>query len=138
MFVRTAALAKTGLMKANYFLYYEEMDWCDSFKRNGYTIRVNMQALIYHKESLSVGRKSQLKEYFMNRNRILFIRRNAGFLQRLFFYMYFILVVTPRNLLQYRKENMRGFSTQLFRAIGWNLTHSVNSEDTGYKPIQIK
>lgn len=138
MFVRTAALAKTGLMKANYFLYYEEMDWCDSFKRNGYTIRVNMQALIYHKESLSVGRKSQLKEYFMNRNRILFIRRNAGFLQRLFFYMYFILVVTPRNLLQYRKENMRGFSTQLFRAIGWNLTHSVNSEDTGYKPVQVK
>lgn len=138
MFVRAAALKETGLMKENYFLYYEEMDWCDSFKRNGYTIRVNMQGLIYHKESLSVGQRSQLKEYFMNRNRILFERRNAGLFQRLFFYVYFLLVVTPRNLLQYRKEKMRGFGKQLFRAIGWNLTHSVNSEETGYKPIQLK
>jgi hypothetical protein len=132
MMVRAEALQKTGLMKENYFLYYEEIDWCDRFKKQGYTIRLNMQALIYHKESVSVGQKSPLKEYFMNRNRILFERRNAPFFQRQCFFIYFMLVVTPRNIYQYLRMKRADFIGQLFRAIKWNLTHSVDSEETGY------
>ena len=134
MLVRKEAISKAGLMKENYFLYYEEMDWCDSFKKQGYTIRLNMQALIYHKESVSVGQKSALKEYFMNRNRILFERRNAGFLQRNFFYLYFLFVVTPRNIYQYKRTGHTDFTKQLLRAIRWNFTHAVTSSETGYIP----
>jgi GT2 family glycosyltransferase len=134
MLVRKEAAGKAGLMKENYFLYYEEMDWCDSFKKQGYTIRLNMQALIYHKESVSVGQKSALKEYFMNRNRILFERRNAGWVQRNFFFVYFLLLVTPRNLYQYKRDGHSNFTRQLLRAIKWNLTHDVTSSETGYKP----
>jgi hypothetical protein len=110
------------------------MDWCDSFKKMGYKIRVNMQALIYHKESVSVGQKSALKEYFMNRNRILFERRNAGFFQRHFFFVYFLLVVAPRNIYQYIRMGRTDFTRQLLRAIKWNLTHPVGSSETGFKP----
>lgn len=134
MLVRKEAINKAGLMKENYFLYYEEMDWCDSFKKQGYTIRLNMQALIYHKESVSVGQKSALKEYFMNRNRILFERRNAGWMQRNFFFVYFLLIVTPRNIYQYKREGNKHFTRQLLRAIKWNLTHAVTSSETGYIP----
>ncbi|NCI45559.1 glycosyltransferase family 2 protein [Sediminibacterium soli] len=134
MMVRREAMEKAGLMKENYFLYYEELDWCESIRRAGYEIWVNMQALIYHKESVSVGKKSALKEYFMNRNRILFIRRNAAWHQRCVFYLYFSVVVAPRNILSYIREKQRGFTRQLLRAIAWNLTHNVNSADTGWKP----
>ena len=132
MMVRSAAIAKAGLMAENFFLYYEEMDWCERFRKAGYAIEVNMQALIYHKESVSVGRSSLLKEYFMNRNRILFIRRNGSLLQRFVFWIYFLLVVAPRNILFYRRSRQKGFATVLWKAIRWNITHTVDSKDTGW------
>jgi GT2 family glycosyltransferase len=134
MMVRKEAVDKAGLMAENYFLYYEELDWCERIRRAGYGIWVNTKALIYHKESVSVGQKSALKEYFMNRNRILFIRRNAAWYQRWFFYIYFMAVVLPRNILTCIREGKPAFARQLFRAIGWNLTHSVHSMQTGWKP----
>lgn len=134
MMMTRTAMEKTGLMPENYFLYYEEMDWCEMFKRAGYTIRVNMQALIYHKESISVGAKSALKEYFLNRNRILFIRRNCSFITRGIFWTYFLCVVTPRNILSYIKDK-QPFTGILLKAIRWNITHNIASEDLGY-PIK--
>lgn len=134
MMLSREAMDKAGLMFDNYFLYYEEMDWCERIRKAGFSIWVQMQALIYHKESVSVGQKSALKEYFMNRNRILFIRRNATLSQRCVFYLYFGLVVTPRNIIGYLRMQQTGFIQQLFRAIGWNITHAVNSKETGWKP----
>jgi len=131
--VRREALDKAGLMAENFFLYYEEMDWNDHIKRAGYEIWLEPRALIYHKESVSVGRISGLKEYFMNRNRILFIRRNApSAFTVLVFYAYFTLLVTPRNLLNYARQGHKGFAGLLFKAIWWNLTHSKTSTHLGY------
>ncbi|MES2457726.1 MAG: glycosyltransferase family 2 protein [Bacteroidota bacterium] len=133
MMVRAEAIAKAGVMAENYFLYYEEMDWCDRIRRAGYQVWINTQGLIYHKESLAVGKNSALKEFFMNRNRILFIRRNAELHHRLFFYAYFILLVTPRNILKYMTSGTSDFIGVLFSAIKWNMTHATDSSDLGYK-----
>jgi GT2 family glycosyltransferase len=134
MMVRREAIDKAGLMAENFFLYYEEMDWNDHIKRAGFQIWVEPKVLIYHKESVSVGRASGLKEYFMNRNRILFIRRNApSALAVIVFYVYFILLVTPRNIINYMRQGHKGFTTLLLKAISWNFTHAKNSTDLGYK-----
>jgi GT2 family glycosyltransferase len=135
MMLRREAVDKAGLMAENYFLYYEEMDWNDRIKRAGYEAWVCTDALIYHKESVSVGQKSALKEYFMNRNRILFTRRNAPFYKALFFYFYFVLVVSPRNILVYIRDKNYNFISMLFKAIWWNITQSTNSTKLGY-PIK--
>ena len=132
MMVKREAIDKAGLMAENFFLYYEEMDWCEYIKRAGYAIRLNMQALIYHKESVSVGKSSALKEYFMNRNRILFIRRNADLFHRLVFYIYFIFIVTPRNILRYITQKNYAFIPLLLKAILWNITNKTNSSNLGY------
>jgi GT2 family glycosyltransferase len=132
MMVRKEAIAKAGMMSENYFLYYEEMDWCDHIRKAGYTIWINMQALIYHKESISVGTNSQLKEYFLNRNRILFIRRNCPLHIRIIFWPYFILFVTTRNIVNYILSGQKNFIGILLRAIIWNLTNNVNSNKLGY------
>lgn len=134
MMVTRQAIIKSGPMAENFFLYYEELDWADRIRRNGFDIWVNMKATIYHKESISVGKKSALKEYYMNRNRILFIRRNAPFFKAVCFYFYFLLIVTPRNLLTYIKEKNYNFIKQLFNAIWWNLTNGINSKQLGFKP----
>ncbi|MDB5012889.1 MAG: glycosyltransferase family 2 protein, partial [Daejeonella sp.] len=135
MFIRKTAMEKAGLMSENFFLYYEEIDWCEKFKNAGFEIWVDLKAIIYHKESVSVGEKSALKEYFMNRNRILFIRKNAKPFQKIVFYAFFLLVVTPRNILTYIREKNSVFISVLFKAIYWNLTNKVNSTYLGF-PIK--
>ena len=133
MMISRKALNAAGNMGENYFLYYEEMDWCERIRKAGFQIWLNTDAVIYHKESVSVGRSSALKEYFMNRNRILFIRKNCGLGIRLFFWFYFVIVVAPRNMLNYLRQGNAAFVPVLFRAIFWNMTHNINSSQLGYK-----
>ncbi|MDD2792814.1 MAG: glycosyltransferase family 2 protein [Sediminibacterium sp.] len=133
MMVKREAINRAGRMAENFFLYYEELDWCSRIKRAGFEIWVNMKASIYHRESISVGKQSALKEYFMNRNRILYIRRNAPWWKALVFYVYFLLVVTPRNMAAYLKQGNNHFIQQLWRAIWWNVTNSVNSPELGFR-----
>lgn len=133
MMVRRAAIEKAGRMPENFFLYYEELDWSEQIKRAGYTIRLNMEALIFHKESVSVGSKSALKEYFMNRNRILFIRRNCPVSTRFIFWLYFLLAVTPRNMISYARLNKWNYTKVLIDAIAWNFTNNTNSLNLGFR-----
>lgn len=128
MMVKREAIEAAGLMAENFFLYYEELDWCERIIKAGFEIWVNMQALIYHKESVSVGKKSALKEYYMNRNRILFERKHATSSAYFIFIVYFLFLVTPRNILQYIKEKQYSFIPILLKAIRWNFTNEVNSD----------
>ena len=132
MLVTRAAIDKVGLMADNFFLYYEELDWCARMKNKGFDILVNLEAIIYHKESISVGKQSAIKEYFMNRNRILFERRNASSFELLIFSIYFIVIVTPRNILNYIKHKQFSFIKWLLKAIWWNITNNVKSQKLGY------
>ena len=132
MMVRRAAIEKAGIMSEGFFLYYEELDWCEHIKRAGYKAWINTDAVIYHKESVSVGKKSRLKTYFMNRNRILFIRRNAPPFQRIIFDTYFLVLVVPRNLMIYIKDKDYNFISALIKAVWWNITNNKYSENLGY------
>lgn len=133
MMIRREAVEKAGIMSEEYFLYYEEMDWSERIKRAGYTIRLNMQAMIFHKESISVGSKSALKEYYMNRNRILFIRRNCPYPTVFIFWLYFLCMVTPRNLIGYIKIKKLDFIPVLFKAIIWNVRNSINNSNAEWR-----
>ena len=135
MMVKIEAIQKAGPMAENFFLYYEEMDWCERIKRAGYTIWMEPEAVIYHKESMSVGKKSALKEFFMNRNRILFIRHNASAFAKVVFSLHFGLLVIPRNTIQYLKDKRTDLLAQLLKAVWWNITHKKESTDLGY-PLQ--
>lgn len=137
MMVRKDTILKAGLMAEHFFLYYEEMDWCERIKRSGYEIWVEPGALIYHKESVSVGKRSPLKEYFMNRNRILFIRRNAPLIAKLVFSFHFCCLVAPRNLLYYFRDKRPDLALNFIKAIWWNITHKKDSKDLGYSIHKI-
>jgi GT2 family glycosyltransferase len=132
MLVKRECVEKAGLMAENFFLYFEEYDWCERIKKAGYAVWVAAEALIYHKESVSVGKVSGLKEYYMNRNRLLFIRRNAPMLHRLVFYLYFGTIVAPRNLMKYLKSGRPDFIKCLYLAIKWNLLENTESFKINY------
>ncbi|HQT23450.1 MAG: glycosyl transferase [Sphingobacteriales bacterium 17-39-43] len=133
MMLRKEAIKKAGLMPELFFLYYEEMDWCEKIRKAGFEIWIEPKAKIYHKESMSVGKKSLLKEYFMCRNRILFIRRNAPWFSRIIFYFHFLILVTPRNLLNYLLTGNKAHARQFLRGILWNFRNGTDSKVLGYK-----
>jgi len=133
MMIRKETIIKAGTMPEQFFLYYEEMDWCERIRKAGFEIWIEPKAKIYHKESMSVGKKSLLKEYFMCRNRILFIRRNAPWFSRIIFYFHFLLLVSPRNLLGYLLAGNIAHARQFLRGIWWNFTNGTESRELGYE-----
>lgn len=130
---RKADVDTIGTMDELFFLYYEELDWCEKFKRAGKKIWFTGDAGIYHKESISVGKESSIKTYFMTRNRMLFIRRNTGWLNTLVFSMYYLVIACPKLIVHYRMKDRKDLIKWVVKAIAWNLTHSKNSSSLGYK-----
>jgi GT2 family glycosyltransferase len=133
MMCRSADLESVGLMEDQFFLYYEELDWCEKFKRAGKKIWFTGNTKVYHKESMSVGKESSIKTYFMTRNRMLFIRRNTGYLNTLLFCTYYICLACPKQILIYLKNGRHDLIKWVFRGIGWNLSHSKDSTELGFK-----
>ncbi len=128
-----ADLQKAGLMDETYFLYYEELDWCEKFKRISKEIWFTGKTHVYHKESISVGKASSLKIYFNTRNRMLFIRKNTGWLNTLFFSLYFTLVACPKAVAKYLLKGENKLAKWTLKGLWWNYTHGKNSKDLGYE-----
>jgi len=138
MLVSRKVIEQVGPMPELFFLYYEEHDWTEMIRRAGYQIGVTPKARVYHKESMSVSRIGELKMYFMTRNRILFMRRNYPGIGLTFFWIYFLLAATPKNVLsllfQRDWDNIRA----LWAGIRWNISSPVSSEKLGYKFDHLK
>lgn len=123
MMVNRKALEQVGHMPECYFLYYEELDWSEMFRKAGYEIWYDPSCTIYHKESQATGVDSPLKTYYVTRNRLLFASRNRKRLQRYATYCYLSLVVASRDfcrhLLHGRKDlvkaTMRGLHDFYFK-----------------------
>ncbi|MEZ4932855.1 MAG: glycosyltransferase family 2 protein [Saprospiraceae bacterium] len=98
MMVRSAVVEKVGEMPENYFLYYEEIDWCMQIRRAGFEIWYEPAVRILHKESLTTGKESPLKMYFLTRNRITFMIRNYQGYKLDAFLVFFYLISLPKNL----------------------------------------
>ena len=114
-------IEKVGLLPEVFFLYYEELDWCEQVRRAGYSIWYEPKALIYHKESVSVGKMSAFKTYYLTRNRILFVRRNMSFLQKIGFVVFFSLLTIPKNTLKMVLKAQWDHLKSFWSAIMWNL-----------------
>jgi len=135
MMCSKADILHIGLMDENYFLYYEELDWCEKFRKAGKKIWFTGKTKIYHKESISVGKDSNLKVYFMHRNRMLYIRKNANIFTTFIFYLYFIGIACPKTVLKFYLKGRKDLVPWLVKAIVWNFTNPKNSNELGFQPL---
>lgn len=80
MLVSRAFLEDVGLMEEGYFLYFEEIDWaCRAAGR--WDVGTASDSHVFHKEGGSIGtasrsRRSELSQYYLNRNIIRFYRKH--------------------------------------------------------------
>ncbi len=123
-------LMKTvGVWPDIYFLYYEEIDWSEHFKRSGYKLKFISESVVYHKESLSIGKATPIRIYYMNRNRQLFIRRNGRFINILSATLVFYLGSLPKSTIYFLLKGKINLVVSLWKAVFWNLFHFTGLKD---------
>jgi GT2 family glycosyltransferase len=122
MMVRRDVINKVGYMPENFFLYYEELDWCEQIKNAGYKIYYEPRGVVYHKESTSIGNESILKTYFMTRNRILFMRRNTHWWHFMIFLIFFTLFSIPKAIFKYILKHQKQHLKAFFDGFIWNFS----------------
>ncbi len=78
LLIRTDILGKSGNFDENYFLYYEDNDLCMKLKDYG-NIYFVPSAILWHDNAGSTGGSgSDLQDYYISRNRMLFGMRYAS------------------------------------------------------------
>ncbi|QSA95594.1 glycosyltransferase family 2 protein [Methylococcus sp. EFPC2] len=83
MFLRSSALAQSGLLDPIFFLDHEDTDLSFRMRKFGWECMYIPTAIVWHKISISFGgEESPLKNYYIFRNRLLLSKRHFGLLQR--------------------------------------------------------
>lgn len=99
----TKDFEKIGLLPEIYFMYFEETEWCYRAKQNGIRIVCITNAKLWHKGSASTNKISGMKQKLEDRNRIVFVQRNASNIQKIIFYIYIWTQVVFRLILKKRE-----------------------------------
>lgn len=128
MMVPRRVIDEVGMMPEFFFLYYEEVDWCESIKKAGYKIYFVPASRVYHKESMSIGKKSTLKTYYMTRNRLLYMRRNTSGLKKMTWILFFLLFSLPKNALRFTLQRDIEHGKAFWKGLMWNFTHLNNGK----------
>ncbi|MDD3985372.1 MAG: glycosyltransferase family 2 protein [Methanobacterium sp.] len=106
---RMEMLEKIGLMDTKYFMYWEDADWGFRGNKFGYKSIYSYKSKIWHKVGSSS--KSYFQEYYFNRNRIYFMKKNNKGIYYIKFLANFFTTLflhESKNLL-INKRDMKGF-----------------------------
>jgi len=121
MLVKREVIEKIGGLPEHFFIYYEELDYSAQAKRAGFKIYYQPHAVIYHKESITMGKESPMKAYYHNRNRILFMRRNTNKIQLFIFTLFLIFFIIPKSTFMYLSKGQITHLKNFGKALVWNL-----------------
>lgn len=77
-------IEKIGLLPEEYFLYYEETDYCFNARNHGFKLGIDTHSFVYHKEGNSTGasenpkERSEFSDVLTLKNRIKFHKKYLG------------------------------------------------------------
>ena len=117
MLLRSEALKDIGLFDEKYFMYLEDADLSEKLKKKGWEVLYTSKTEIWHKVAQSSGIGSDLNDYFITRNRLLFGMRYAKCRTKLALVREsFKLLLTGRR---WQKTGVRDFYLGRFRKGSW-------------------
>lgn len=80
LLIKSEVLSKTGPISEDYFMYYEDNDFCQRIRSFGYTLAYEPSSKIWHRNSGSgQAGGGPLHDYFLTRNRLIFGFKYASF-----------------------------------------------------------
>ena len=109
--IKRAVFEKIGLIDEKFFIYFDEIDWFARAKAAGWKTVYIPSAKLWHKVSAAMGESSPGTDYYMVRNRFLFIFKNMQGLVRLRTLLYFglfnIKVIVAYTLKSHQGKRIR-------------------------------
>ncbi|RYE51822.1 MAG: glycosyltransferase family 2 protein [Sphingobacteriales bacterium] len=127
MMLSRKVIEQVGMFPEKFFIYYEEWDWSSRILKAGFKIYYQAKGLIYHKESISMGKESAIKVYYHTRNRILYMRRNTSKAQLLAFYAFFTVFTVPKSIIKFALRRQFKHLNSFIKGTTWNFTTSKQS-----------
>jgi GT2 family glycosyltransferase len=70
-------LDTVGLFDENFYLYWEETDYCIRVRQAGKRLLVNPDTYVLHRSGASIGGRGGLYTYYFFRNRLLLVQKHA-------------------------------------------------------------
>jgi len=134
MLIPMQVIQEVGMMAEIYFLYYEELDWGARIRKAGYQLWYVHNSLIMHKESISTGKATPFKTYYMNRSRIIYLRRNTFGPVFIVAFLFQVFISIPKNLLFYLIKGQMDHFKSYVNAILWHIHHN-SAKDVSSNPI---
>ncbi len=113
MFFKADVLRKVGLFDNRYFAYLEDVDLSQRIKRTGWKALYVPPAHLWHKVAQSSRVGSDMNDYFIHRNRLLFGMRYAAIRTKVALFR-----ESLRFLLNGRKWQKRGVLDFYLRRLG--------------------
>ncbi|MBD3250096.1 MAG: glycosyltransferase [Candidatus Pacebacteria bacterium] len=84
MLVRREVVEKVGILDKKYFLYLEDVDLCMRAKQDGFSVKFCPESIVWHiNAGSSQGAGSELQQYYLTRNKLLFFFKYGTFRVRL-------------------------------------------------------
>jgi hypothetical protein len=102
LLVKREVIEKIGLLNPDYFLYWEETDWCLRGRKAGYVCVYIPSSIIWHHVGSSV--QGPTYQYYYTRNLFWFIKENAERPQKIMFVFFFFLIDLWYNLFRMARQ----------------------------------
>ncbi|MGY5850392.1 glycosyltransferase family 2 protein [Salegentibacter sp. F14] len=117
--INSRAIEDVGFLPEEYFLYFEETDWCSRAKKRGYKLAVNSHAIVYNLTSI----KKETFHYYFMRNRLIFSKKfhpNFNKVRRYYLnlvFLEFINRLKGKYFSPFYKSRVKGLISGIFRTI---------------------
>lgn len=121
LFIPSPVLRRVGLLDADYFLYWEDSDFCFRAKRLGYGTQLCPEAKVWHIGSSSMTTHSIQTIYFWWRNRLRWIGKNLTRCEK---------IRVWRKILC--REILRTYKLYAFHGIQWALYRKYQEKNDTY------
>lgn len=92
MAIHKSVFNEIGMMDEDYFVYFDDTDFCYRLKKSNIKIRVIQDAFLYHKVGAATGGVDSLFTIEQSsKNRVIYLRKNFGMASAIFFALIFFL-----------------------------------------------
>ncbi|MDI7259846.1 MAG: glycosyltransferase family 2 protein [Thermodesulfobacteriota bacterium] len=142
MMVRREAMEEVGVLDEDYFLFFEETDWCFQIKKAGWKIYHLPHAEVYHLQGKSAEKEKKKAKVEYYRSRYQFFKKNRGGLQWSILLIGLIIKLMAEFVLMGMVNLLTGFAVKKWRKrfsvyaylLSWHLRFCP--EGIGLKPAK--
>jgi len=79
LLIKSSVFDRIGMLDDRFFLYWEDVDFSFRARKAGFKLKLACNSIVYHRESASTNKISNLKAYYLTRNCIYFLKKHYSF-----------------------------------------------------------